>query len=479
LLDEQYPIYCNDVDLARRLSAAGHVLWTTPEAVVEHELGASTRLLASARTRQYVASLVRYVTATEPRSRSVPFRICALLEGLARRALRRPGSLPLTQLAAAVRGDPGPLPQGASWVVYLSAIPWSYYRHRQQELAGQLARSRRVLFVEPPGLLPRLGLRVEQLDASLWRAAPPTVLPFGRFLPPANAVNRRLAARALRRWLDQRPGGRLLWIDEDLAAPVAGRLDETAVVYDAADLDWTFTRAWNRPHLRRALATATRKANLLLTSSRPLTGLLRRDGRDVVELPNACDPEHFRPDGEEAAALARLPRPRVGYVGLVDERAFDARLVAGVARLRPQWSLVLVGPSTEAARRSLAGLANVHLLGPADYADVPALLRGIDVGVIPYRTTERIAYRQPKKLYEYLAAGKPVVSTPLPALDGIDAPHAAAATPEEFVTAVEAALGEKDSTAPARRRSVAAANSWDARGRQLHAVLRALEERTA
>jgi GT2 family glycosyltransferase len=479
LLDERYPIFFNDVELARSLASKGHALWMTPDAVAIHELGASTRLLGPARARQHLGSLTRYLVATEPRHRVALFRALVVVEGVVRRLLACEDALPLRDLRRALAGDPGRLPQvepeAPDWVVYLSGIPWNFHRNRQQELARELARTRRVLFVERPRLLPAWRVRVEELSPSLWRAESPALLPFGRFLPPANAVNRRFAARRLRHWLDGRPGPRLLWIDEDLAAAAIGRLGERAVVYDAADLDWTFTRRWNRPHLRRALAGALRRADLVLSSSRALSQLLEPHRCRPVELTNACDPERFHPDGPRAP-LGTLPRPRLGYVGAIDERAFDAPLLAAVATLRPDWSFLLAGPSTPAARSTLGHLSNVHLLGPVASENVPSLLRAFDVCLIPYRTSGRASYVHPKKFYEYLATGKPVVATPLAALDAEAAVHGRGSTPEAFARAVEGALAEAgDADLARRRRTVACANSWASRGERLRGLLAGLE----
>lgn len=484
LLDESYPIFFNDVLLARSLAARGEELWVAPDAVAVHELGASTGLLGHSLARQHLGSLARYVAATEPPPRVLLFRALVFIEWLARRFLRRAQALSIADLRRALGGDPGPPPQAAgdstAWVLYMSAIPWAWNRNRQQELALQIARGRRVLFIEPPGLLPAFRLRVQRLLPSLWRARQPALLPLSRFLPLANRLNRRFAAWQLRAWLARHPGQRLLWIDEDLAAPSVGRLGEVARVYDATDLDWTFTRRWNRRHLRRALGQAVSAADLVLTSSRALTESLALDGKRPIELLNACDPGHFQPDGPVAARLADLPRPRVGYVGAIDERAFDGPLVAAVARLRPRWSFVLVGPVRPAADRDLRGLANVHLLGPVAYEELPALVRGFDVCLIPYRTDGLASYAHPKKFFEYLATGKPVVATPLSALTDLDAPYFAAATPEEFVAAVEAALLEGDSPElMARRRACANANSWQARGAELRELLASLERRAA
>jgi GT2 family glycosyltransferase len=110
LMDEQFPIYFNDVALAHALAARGHDLWMTPEAVVVHEHGASTRQLGGRLARQHIGAHVRYLRATEPRHRVEIFRTLVLVQKLALLALRRPGRLPFRELMSALRGDPGPVP---------------------------------------------------------------------------------------------------------------------------------------------------------------------------------------------------------------------------------------------------------------------------------------------------------------------------------------------------------------------------------
>ncbi len=366
-----------------------------------------------------------------------------------------------------------------AWVVMLSGSPWHAAAHRQQALARELARGgHRVLFVDPPTNRPSWRFSVRPVQASLWHAAVPAVLPFGRQLPPANRIGRWVTALLLRRWLDAHPGDRLLWIDEDLASPLIGRLGEAAVVYDATDLDWTFTRRWNRWNLQRSLQSAVGAADLVLASSSALPSRLPASRRTPVVVANGCDPAHFASDGPSAPWLHALPRPRLGYLGAIDTRAFDGELVAAVARAHPEWTFALVGPATRAGTAPLAGLANVHVFGAVPFADAPAVLRSCDVGIIPYRTGGLIDYVHPKKCYEYLAVGKPVVATRLPALSALDAPIRLATGPVEFAAAITAALQEARSPREvAERRAVAVANSWQARGDQVRTLLAGLEAR--
>jgi GT2 family glycosyltransferase len=111
LFDERYPVYFNDVALARWLADRGHELWMTPEAVVRHVHGASTRLLGGTLARQHIGAFVRYLRAHEPRYKLACFQAVVLLQKLSVYALRRDGALPPRELWAALRGDPGPLPQ--------------------------------------------------------------------------------------------------------------------------------------------------------------------------------------------------------------------------------------------------------------------------------------------------------------------------------------------------------------------------------
>jgi glycosyltransferase involved in cell wall biosynthesis len=165
-----------------------------------------------------------------------------------------------------------------------------------------------------------------------------------------------------------------------------------------------------------------------------------------------------------------LAGPVVGFAGNLTAEKVDFDLLEAAARIRPEWSFVLVGPPAENARAGLAGLQaleNVHVLGFRPYDELPAYVSGFSVGVIPYRATAYTRNCSPLKVYEYLAAGKAVVASGVPDLGGMEPDVALAEGAEEFVAAVEAALAAESPEAVARRRELAEKNTWEARTERL------------
>ncbi|WP_329110910.1 glycosyltransferase family 2 protein [Micromonospora sp. NBC_01699] len=232
VFDERFPLYWNDAMLARTLQAAGHRLWMIPDAVVTHTRGASCRLLGPAvRFRHLLGSLVCYLRLTEPRHRLILFRAVLIVDHVVKRIFGRHVTLGWGDLRAALRGDVGPLPDGdiRDWLVLSSADAWANTGRHSTALVGALAADRRVLFVDPPARFSRWRSTIRQVGDSVWLASVPTVLPLGRLLPPVDWLNRRVAAAVLRRWLDQRPGARVLRVDEG-GLRLGGRLGEDATV---------------------------------------------------------------------------------------------------------------------------------------------------------------------------------------------------------------------------------------------------------
>jgi glycosyltransferase involved in cell wall biosynthesis len=206
-------------------------------------------------------------------------------------------------------------------------------------------------------------------------------------------------------------------------------------------------------------------AESLTHSKRP------RSGR-VYYLPQGVNYEHFASPRPLPADLARLPRPMVGFAGSIYDR-IDFRLLELVAEAIPGGSVVLIGPVV--GEPPAMAHANVHLLGPRPYHDLPAYVQAFDVGVIPYRLNQETIAVDPLKLLEYLAAGIPVVTTDLPEVRKHRDLVSIAATADVFVAAVRTALS---SSPAARHRGQAAAreHGWDRRARELLRIFQEVVE---
>jgi glycosyltransferase involved in cell wall biosynthesis len=364
----------------------------------------------------------------------------------------------------------------------------------QQHLMSRLARENRVLFVESLGLrrpqlagrdLARIvrrlrrGLRAPRAVDGLHVLSPLVAPLHGN--AAVRALNRRLlraqARRAARRLDMSRP---ILWAYVPQAEALIEALDPEHVVYhcvdDAAAVEGIDAESF-RATERRFLA----QADLVLASAPALATRMRELSGNVLYAPNVADTALFaralEPSSESDPALAALPRPRIVFTGAIVATKLDVPLLAALARSRPEWSFALVGPVGPGDPRTdvsaLRELPNIHLLGPRAYTQLPAVLRAADAGLIPYARNPITESVFPMKVYEYLAAGLPVVATQLPALADV----------AEVLTApdaegIERLLGQAIATDSPQRRAersrTAAAHSWERRLEEIAAAVEAL-----
>jgi glycosyltransferase involved in cell wall biosynthesis len=363
----------------------------------------------------------------------------------------------------------------------------------QHHLMSRLARENRVLFVES------LGLRAPQVAgrdlARMWRrlrrglarartvdglhVLSPLVIPLHRHRL-ARALNRRLLAvlvrRACRELGLEHP---ILWGYVPQAEDLIETLEPSLIVYHCVD-DIAAQERIDTASFRAAEERFAAQAALVLASAPALAARLRTISANVIEAPNVADTDLFAGalgPGPSDPGMAALPAPRIVFTGAIVSIKLDMAMLAELARLRPRWSFALVGPVGPGDPRTdvsqLSAEPNVHLLGARSYAQLPAVLRAADAGLIPYARNELTESIFPMKVYEYLAAGLPVVATPLPALAGV-ADVASAADAAGIAALLDEALaadGEERRQARSRR---AATHSWDARLTEIAAAIAAL-----
>jgi GT2 family glycosyltransferase len=221
-------------------------------------------------------------------------------------------------------------------------------------------------------------------------------------------------------------------------------------------------------YLRLRQLHALRRADRVFAASGPLLAAIRTERPDAVLLPNAVDLPAFDAEPRAARVLATGRRPVAGYVGAL-ARWLDYELLARVAQARPDWDFRFVGKRLDDSwdRSALPGLPNVAFLGPRPPAQIPRILGGFDVGLIPFRAGRETAAVSPLKLYEYLAAGLPVVSSPLPEANAFAGSVLQAEGPGPWTAALEEA--RRRSMEPGfagRQRAAAAGHGWDDRARR-------------
>jgi len=370
----------------------------------------------------------------------------------------------------------------------------------QHHLMSRLAAGNRVLFVESLGLRrPQLAGRDLRRIARRLRTGlqPPRQLDGLHVLSPlvlplhgnaaAEALNARLlpalVSRAARGLGMRRP---VLWSYVPQAELLLDALDPSLVVYHCVD-DISAHERIDTASFRAAEARFAGRADLVLASAPELVRRMRELSDNVLEAPNVADTALFSgaldhgPGHPVDPALEQLPRPRLVFTGAISAVKLDIELLAGLARARRDWTIALVGPVGLGDPRTdvsaLAAEPNVHLLGRRDYEQLPGVLRGADAGLIPYVRSALTDSIFPMKVYEYLAAGLPVVSTPLPALEGVREVRVAADL-EGFRGALEAELAADSPQRRAERSRAAEAHSWDARLREIAAAIEALGGRS-
>ncbi len=376
-------------------------------------------------------------------------------------------------------------------IVCASTQAWEETWFRKQHFMSRLAQRRPVLYVEPsysmlrrpegPAPNPWFRPRIISRGPSLWTLLPPRGLPFWTH-PSVSRLQYRLWGDMLRRSAGSLGFSRTwLWIYKPHFIQSASTLRPERIIFDLVDdLGAYAGRFQSARTIRACVETAIESADLVFTTSAILSA--RYAGRtrtgEMPVVPNGVKGDWIdRPLGPEPEDLKGLPHPRLGFVGAVFTY-LDYDLMIEAARAFPTGSLTVVGPVLEPASAArLAAEPNVHLLGPKPQNAVPDYISWFDVCLNPFRPGPVRRAVNPLKLYEYLARGKPVVSTPMESLEGeaISKRIRFAETPTDFVAALRAALAEARPEDEAARREAVRPYSWEALSEKVERILERAE----
>jgi UDP-galactopyranose mutase len=295
-------------------------------------------------------------------------------------------------------------------LICFSHLRWDFVYQRPQHLLKRSARDRRVFFVEEP-IFDNGSMRLEihERDKNLKVVVPH--LPEGLRSEVAKlAVLHDMVQRLL---VENNIQQYLVWYYTPMALDFTRHLRPLAVVYDCMDELSAFKGAPEcLKHRERELF---KTADLVFTGGQSLYEAKRDQHHSVYAFPSSIDREHFmqaRTAIEDPADQKDIPHPRLGFFGVVDER-FDIELLDQAARSRPDWQFVIIGPVVKIDPESLPKRENIHYLGGKSYEELPSYIAGWDVALLLFAQNESTRFISPTKTPEYLAAGKPVVSTPI------------------------------------------------------------------
>lgn len=303
-------------------------------------------------------------------------------------------------------------------LVVFSHLRWRSMYQRPQHLMARMARRGwRVFFIEEPRHTegtPRIEHHSPEPGVTV--VVPHSHVAVAGFHDEQVAVLGPLLGHYLQ---ERQALGGVAWLDTPMALHFMNAAQPCTVVYDCMDDLSTFQNASEELLLRET--ALMKRADLVFTSGPSLYEAKRDQHPQLLCLPSAVDGEHFAPSrlrpgsphAQRARALqGRLPHPRLGYCGVIDER-LDLDLLAYLAHARPQWQIVMVGPVLRIDPATLPKASNLHWLGQQAYSTLPYLMAGWHVCLVPFVINASTRFINPTKTLEYLASETPVVSTPL------------------------------------------------------------------
>lgn len=363
-------------------------------------------------------------------------------------------------------------------LVCFSHLRWDFVYQRPQHLMSRFAKNFRVFYVEEPFFDAQQDvLEVSRPATNLCVVTPH--LKKGLPEEDASASQKELLARF---FIDNEIVHYSFWYYTPMALGISDHFNPLLVVYDCMDELAAFRFA--PPLMKDRENELFRKADLVFTGGYSLYEAKKHKHPDVHPFPSGIDAEHFsqaRIYAQEPADQRAIPHPRIGYFGVIDER-MDLNLIESIAARKHDWHIVMIGPVTKISTDMLPKLPNIHYLGMKSYEELPAYISGWDIAMVPFAHNESTRFISPTKTPEYLAAGKPVISTPI--IDvirqyGRNGLVNIAGTPEEFVRVASFELENIDRDEWLQRvDDFLAHNSWDKIWqRMMYLVTRKLAEK--
>ncbi len=356
-------------------------------------------------------------------------------------------------------------------LVCLSHLRWDFVYQRPQHLFSRFARRNRVYFFEEPIFVDgETRLEINPREDNLFVVVP-HISHHDRETKNIVEVQREMLDGM---FASQTIENFVLWFYTPMAMDFAAHLEPLVTIFDCMDELSAFKFA--PPELIENERLLLEKADLVFTGGQSLYEAKQGKHERVFAFPSSIDAAHFRQARsikQEPEDQQSIARPRLGYCGVIDER-IDVRLLGEAADLRPDWQFVMIGPVVKISDEDLPRRENIHYLGGKNYQELPAYLSGWDVALMPFALNDSTKYISPTKTPEYLAAGKPVVSTPIRDVvrpyGELELVHIAE-TAEEFVAACESALQGNPEERMKKGDEFLSQISWDKTWKQMSELI--------
>ncbi len=331
-------------------------------------------------------------------------------------------------------------------IVCFLHLRWNFVYQRPQHLLSRFAKNGRVFIVEEPifdAELPYHQIEKDN-DSGVFVITPHLI--HGSDVSSQTEVQRQLLSQLFQ---SKQIENYILWYYSPMALMFTGHLQAKAVIYDCMDELSAFKFA--PVELKEHESWLFNKADIVFTGGHHLYEAKKDYHHNIYPVPSSIDKNHFlkaRQLEKDPGDQESIPHPRLGFYGVIDER-FNLSLLESLADLKPEWNFVMIGPVVKIDIAALPQRENIHYLGPKDYQKLPAYLAGWDIAVMPFALNESTKYISPTKTPEFLAAGKPVISTSIRDVVvpyGIERLVYIADTPDEFAASAEYILANEDNS---------------------------------
>jgi glycosyltransferase involved in cell wall biosynthesis len=364
-------------------------------------------------------------------------------------------------------------------LICFSHLRWNFVYQRPQHLLTRFSKQYRTFFVEEP-IYDATSENFIEVSTPLENLY--VVVPHLHPGKPEEANLTQQKELINKLFIDKQIVNYFFWYYTPMAMAFTDHFNPQVIIYDCMDELSAFKFAPQALKDRENELFA--KADLVFTGGYSLYEAKKHKHPDVHAFPSSIDCDHFnnaRKYNQDPSDQSSIPHPRIGFFGVLDER-MDFELVEAVARRKPEWSFIMIGPVVKIDPHSLPKLPNIFYLGMKQYAELPTYISGWDVAMMPFAHNESTRYISPTKTPEYLAAGKPVVSTPIIDVLRQYGRHGLvniAGTAEEFVRVTAMALENTDREDWLEKvDETLSQNSWDKTWqRMMYLITRKLNEK--